>query len=926
MIKRVIFFLCVLLFTPLLSFAINCSQTLTQDTILTEDLVCQSNGLTLNPNILLDCNNHKITGKQNGIGIDLTGSYNTVIKNCQIENFTTGINQKYQTITKSNGWGIYYETIYPTNNLIENNIFKNNNNAINLIETKSGTIKNNIFKNNTQNAINIDLLSIIEIYQNTFYNTTINYPNINDKTFCKNNIGNTYLLGATGPTCNCQIPKSNIIYDSSVNFCQGEYYLPNGIEIGAGPNRIIDCNNSIIYGANTGVGIKMAAATGTTLKNCIIKNYEKGIYLTYKTSSNNMARLNQIYDNTIYNTKFGIYMDNKARAENINNNTIIGWQYHIYNLNGFTKIDAKNNWFGTNNETYISPKIYDNNKMITYIPIKIINSTEDLNLKEINLNKTTINFQVEKLSLFTTITLDAQVLITSNNKIIDVFNQPITLTEKSNIFNINYNLKKGDKVSILIDPENKLLESDENNNFLEKSLEISDSIYLNLNSNSIENIEFEKYLKSNLGETTITQDVDNANVEIIIENLNSNIYELKYPYEGQIKSYQLNNKQIIEISGVDIDGQIAALKEFISNKNTYLDNESTFILNASNTDAIKVYDYLHLSDNAPFYKTQTDIFGRIINEILNDNTKEILELQVPVNYPNGTINYRMQKLNPKYSSIFKSYVDTDGYPIVMGGGLWSDITTWEELGSELANEGFEVYLIELTGGAESECDNCYNYPYEFLTDEVYPSYINSVLNLSGKTKVKYVGHSNGARTALDSLSKGALNQNKVDTLIAVGVPGAFEELSFFAQIIKDSGQIAIDRLNTENISHITFSRLSHEVKSNTGEIISFLNYLFGEDYKISTNLFSKYYYWINSSYDKQPGTNISVNNFALIYGNYKNTTNDRIVSVIDEEKIYNNIISNNKYLLKTYLPHNGMSNEIAIKYSIKKILKNEKLN
>ncbi len=72
-----------------------------------------------------------------------------------------------------------------------------------------------------------------------------------------------------------------------------------------------------------------------------------------------------------------------------------------------------------------------------------------------------------------------------------------------------------------------------------------------------------------------------------------------------------------------------------------------------------------------------------------------------------------------------------------------------------------------------ECETCEDYTYEFLTDSVYPAYVDKIKTLSGKNKIKYVGHSNGARVALDSLTNDKVNASDVDTLVLVGVPGNF---------------------------------------------------------------------------------------------------------------------------------------------------------
>ena len=99
-------------------------------------------------------------------------------------------------------------------------------------------------------------------------------------------------------------------------------------------------------------------------------------------------------------------------------------------------------------------------------------------------------------------------------------------------------------------------------------------------------------------------------------------------------------------------------------------------------------------------------------------------------------------------------------PVIMAGGLWSDITAWDEAGREISmgvEDGAlrdsikylprDVWLIELTGGPGTECDNCPDYTYDDLTNKYWPALVGGVMKLTGKSQVAYVGHSNGGRVA-----------------------------------------------------------------------------------------------------------------------------------------------------------------------------------
>lgn len=177
------------------------------------------------------------------------------------------------------------------------------------------------------------------------------------------------------------------------------------------------------------------------------------------------------------------------------------------------------------------------------------------------------------------------------------------------------------------------------------------------------------------------------------------------------------------------------------------------VIYSNDTNVIGDIDYFYNNLKDITYESNNNELNWIINNILYDNKFKIREFKLPINFENKTYDYIMWRLIPENSLDYQNYVDKDNLPIVMAGGLWSDIKTWKELGTELANKGYEVYLLELSGGENIECENCYNYNYNDLVQTVYPTYINKVLELSGKDKIKYVGHSNGARTALDAISK-----------------------------------------------------------------------------------------------------------------------------------------------------------------------------
>lgn len=873
----------------------------------------------------INCQGSTIYTKKDINAINTNGYENSIIEHCNFKNFSKAIN--INSRTEKSGYSNYY--YYSKNIKIYNNTFENNKYGIVSSKAKYTEISENEFKNNEIYPIYLDSKSTSTVWKNLFYTKGPYYSSTSGKIFCKDNISNLYLNEVKGPTCDCYILYDSININSKINVCENEYKLKNGIIISNSAE--LNCQNSTIIGNNKNTGIYGEKVSKTKINNCNIQNYSYGIY--YKEYSTT----NQISNSTIINVIHGIVIKNNARIEKINNNIIIAKTYNLYN-NINRIINATNNWWGTKNETNIQNKFLKPDTVI-YKPYLENGPTLDLSISnediEFNKENNQINLNIHKSKLLIIEKLEIEILEVSDYKILNkkIINKKIiNITNLNNIV-IDWNLNTNNEYHIILDPNNKLYETNKNNNYASKNLFDEKTYYLDINTGiEVGNKEIKKYLFNKLNSNKKVNDKENANIIIEItqkniefqnQYLNYNTYSIRKPYEADIQSLNSNNIQHIKIECIGIDGCIAGVKKFILEKNIYLNSNYKFTINQTNENAIAIYDHLVFEENYPYYKTETNVFADIIANILNNNLYQIRDHTIPININNQTINYKLQRIIPKHSINYKNYIDKDSLPIVMGGGLWSDITTWNELGTELANEGYEIYLIELTGGENSECKNCYNYEYEFLTNEVYPTYLNFILNLSEKNKLKYIGHSNGARTALDSLSSNQFNQNKIDTLIAVGVPGAFEELSYFAQLIKDSGDTAIERLNEKNISHITVSRISHELESMTAEIFSPSIHTFDSNNKISTNLFSQYYNWMNSTTDKQPGENLKIDYFTLIYGDDGlgyNNDNDFIVPIVDEYKIFNNINSNNKIINRTHLKHLGMSEKPQVKKIIKETL------
>ncbi len=304
---------------------------------------------------------------------------------------------------------------------------------------------------------------------------------------------------------------------------------------------------------------------------------------------------------------------------------------------------------------------------------------------------------------------------------------------------------------------------------------------------------------------------------------------------------------------------------------------------------------------------------------------------------------RVRNLKPDFTSDYLLYLNSSNdisMPVVMSGGIWADITSWQELGSELSSNGRDVWLVEITGGPNTECSDCINYNYTDLVDDFWPALIASVQGVTGRNKIQYVSHSNGCRTALDSLSNwsvsGKLNvgkviyngtelnltmlPNPVDTFVGVACPGNFSELSYFARQVNLSGGVAIERMREKNNMHPKFGDVAHEMESVSGEVVGVSRFL--DNPRLSLNLFQQYYDWIRSDEDRQPGNRLEINYFTLIMGTKGlfNSNDDLIVPIKDENSIFNKIKSNNKLNISVNTIHIGMPKNPQVKEYVKKSL------
>jgi hypothetical protein len=202
-----------------------------------------------------------------------------------------------------------------------------------------------------------------------------------------------------------------------------------------------------------------------------------------------------------------------------------------------------------------------------------------------------------------------------------------------------------------------------------------------------------------------------------------------------------------------------------------------------------------------------------------------------------------------------------------------------------------------------------------------PAIIGGVVSYTNKSRMQYVGHSNGARSVIDSLSiynagmnpagkyctlstcnqsstgwtDSSFGQNPVETLVTLGVPGAFEGSSPVKTLLVSKGNKAITNIEERGKTHISIDELVLEGLFDLNK--------FSELDKISLNLFKQYFDWANSTVDTQPGLGLNLDNYMMLRGYGTSDTNDFVVTTEDATTIYNNINSSNKTYLKSAGSH-----------------------
>jgi pimeloyl-ACP methyl ester carboxylesterase len=323
----------------------------------------------------------------------------------------------------------------------------------------------------------------------------------------------------------------------------------------------------------------------------------------------------------------------------------------------------------------------------------------------------------------------------------------------------------------------------------------------------------------------------------------------------------------------------------------------------------------------------------------------------------------IKNLNSDFSQNYKEAVLSSTKPVVMSGGIFSNLETFKDgLGTELAEEGYDVWTIEMTGGPQIECSDCPDYTYQDLVDYYWPALVAGAIEYSGKNKVDYVGHSNGCRAALSSLNSYSNGKNNagyvfnsqtgqydtlvdlpnlpVDKFFGIACPSALNGDSTFIDVARTNivpfigpkvGDVVMSDIEKSHITMFDFASKAIAIDvlnplwiSLKPEIVLMASVLSG-DSKISKNLLEYYKdeaLNTNSDFDL---SEVNINELHLYHGKLIPLIkeHDFLVPLSDQELIASNMnvpTKNNTFLLAD---HSTIKGRGRLKEDIKGELLND---
>jgi hypothetical protein len=467
--------------------------------------------------------------------------------------------------------------------------------------------------------------------------------------------------------------------------------------------------------------------------------------------------------------------------------------------------------------------------------------------------------------------------------------------------------------------------------------------YLSMYSNVVESKE-NADLILNIGEGDLIKILGfDEEWQGVIESKDNEVYVYGKDITGTITAL----KKLISAREIYFDENVLGDKKFLSNKGIAL-SENTIIINHTDKEALSVRDMIggnpQMSNNL-----LTDVRNVLFNNHYQLSVHKVKTLD-DTHYKKST-NLRIKNINADYSKNFKDAFEISDVPVVMSGGLFSNLNAFEGFGLELAEDGYNTWLIEMTGGPETDqCknqDDCPNYKYEDLVEEYYPASIGGILKYTGQSTINYIGHSNGCRVALSSLNEYSedgkskageyfnyetgkweemsLPKKFVDKFFGVACPSTLNNKTTFTILARYKGDEAMKELkDKKHVEMIDYGGRITPDLSDVAEILEIAKfatlYAFSGN-KISRNLMQFYNDLANNENSEIDLSRVNISELYLFNG----YPTDLIVPFEDGEYLLENInipqkkmfVQNNIFTLDNHIMIKTNSN---VKKNIKENL------
>ena len=515
---------------------------------------------------------------------------------------------------------------------------------------------------------------------------------------------------------------------------------------------------------------------------------------------------------------------------------------------------------------------------------------------------------------------------------------PVSSKSPNSTANVTVKIRSDQsKLRVMLDPGNKIVEESKTNNFAEKVKELLEREYLNVSTgNKASDEAILEFLSEQF--TSVPESGSQLSISVGLARYNpymakySSISKAKYGWEAgsETPSYIYGsvakpktapsyigrifdtNRTVIAIWGANIEDVITGVRVFAETGKTktlvgpFGSDKSPQAIRSDDPNYVSVVATLsqvsrNEDRNTPNFKELT---RRALKKELYDSHLYWVDSGL------DGIKLRTRRMTSSMDSNFSRLISNET-PVILARGIFSTLDDWKPLGSELSDQGFETWLIEITGGPDQDNMTSLDYTPRQMTQYFVPSLVNGVRNISNHDKVKYVGFSNGCRAALMSMEEGYLDSSKIDTFIGAGCPGNFsDQITTIVPYVKNISKDVILTAQQENINHLSLKSISSLGKQ---RLLFDLDWTYYRPFAfalgiasgildntlISTNLFNYYVEMMINSTDTNPGNGITLGNSLILHSlSFGAWPSDEVVSRADSRGICRGIQSANKQYLE----------------------------